>query len=113
MHDSRLLHGHLDEVLLTRLAGTANQRNERLPTLALPLPNVAANRRDPDLRSPPPAPSDEDAPSSNAASPSSGATTRSITRRRPSLLSTRRRSLRPRYLRTVLRLNPCSRATEF
>ena len=44
-----LLHRHLEEVHLAALAGTVHQRNERLLALTLPLPNVAANRRDPDL----------------------------------------------------------------
>ncbi len=44
-----LLDRHLEEVSLAALAGTVHQRDERLLLLTLPLPHVAANRRDPDL----------------------------------------------------------------
>ena len=44
-----LLDRHLEEVHLATLPRTVHQRNERLLTLALPLPHVAAHGRDPDL----------------------------------------------------------------
>ncbi len=44
-----LLDRYLEEVHLATLAGTVHQRYERLLPLTLPLPYVAAHRRDPDL----------------------------------------------------------------